>query len=230
MAREFTRNLFIMLVAIMVGAVIITFFAADIVNRSQITAINMAHGQEIVDLNSRNENFTDYMLQGTLKLDAARETREVANYYFDVALYWFNVALHDGNLTLANLSMANSTLAEGQYVNAMTGFTQSIPYFENARNFTNTSKYLEVIGYYVGFAHAGRNVTLLRYNASLLLHGAAENLTAGNMANVTALLENLTAVEEEVQGATQQYDEYRQQIDGYIFFSEIREIPDIPEG
>lgn len=162
MAREFTRNMFIMLVAIMVGAVVITFLAADIVNRSQITMINTQHGIEMTDLRSQNENFTDYMLQGSIKLDAARETREVANYYFDFGLYWFNLALNEGNVSRAGLSMENSTLAAGQYLDAFANFKLAPPCFVSARNFTNTSKYTEVIGYYLGFAQAGENITMLR--------------------------------------------------------------------
>lgn len=215
-----------MLIAIMLGAVVITFFAADIVNRSQITMINTQHDLEMTDLRSQNENFTDYMLQGSIKLDAARETREVANYYFDFGLYWFNLALNGGNLSRAGLSMENTTMAAGQYLNALANFKLAPPCFVNARNFTNTSKYLEVIDYYLGFAQAGENITKLRYNASLLLHSAAENLSAGNMENVTALMENFSSVEGQVQDATQDYNDYRNQIDGYLFFSEIREIPD----
>jgi hypothetical protein len=226
MVREFTRNMFIMLVAIMVGAVIITFFVGDIVNRSQIDSINSQHSIEMTDLNSKNENFTDYMLQGSITLDAARETREVANYYFDFALYWFNLGLNTKNISNARQSMVNCSFAQGQYREAMAGFEHAPPYFLTARNYTNTSKYLEVIGYYIGFAHAGRNITQLRYNASLLLYSAAENLSLGNMQNVTDLMENFSAVEEQVGGAMQDYEGYRQQIDGYLFFSEIREIPD----
>ncbi len=225
MAREFSRNMFIMLVSIMVGAVVITYFAADIVNRSQIDTLTTLHTQQITNLNSRNENFTNYMLQGSIKMDAARETREVANLHFDFGLYWFDLALKNSDPGLAAQCIKNCTDAQIQYLSAAESFNKSIPYFLTATNYTNTSKYLEVIGYYLGFAHAGYNVTLLRYNASGLLRQAAENLSNGNMENVTLLMENFTSVESAVGGAQQQYDGYRQQIDGYLFFSEIREIP-----
>lgn len=226
MAREFSRNMFIMLVAIMVGAVIITFFAADIVSRSQIDILNTQHFNEIVDLNSRNENFTNHMLQGSIKLDAARETREIANYHFDFALFWFNLALNTENLSLIPQSLENCSEAAGQYLTAAQNFNASVPYFITARGMTNTSKYLEVIGYYIGFANAGRNISLLRYNATALLRQAAENLSLGNDTAVAELLENLTALEDIISQEQQGYDDYRQQIDGYLFFSEIREIPD----
>jgi len=225
MAREFTRNMFIMLAAIMAGAVVITYFAGDIVNRSQIDIINTQHVIQISDLNSRNENFTNHMLQGSIKLDAARETREIANYHFDFALFWFNLALNTGNLTMTPKILTNCTEAASQYLDAAENFNDSVPYFLTAQGMTNASKYLEILGYYIGFAHAGRNISLLRYNASELLRKAAENLSAGNEGNVTSLLENLTAVENLISEEQQQYEGYRQQIDGYLFFSEIREIP-----
>jgi hypothetical protein len=225
MAREFTRNMLIMLVSIMVGVVIITYFAADILNRSKIDTLNVQHTVEIVDINSRNENFTNYYLQGSIKMDSAREVREVANYYFDFALFWFNNALVNQSTNLTKKCIDNCTKAMMQYLASFENFGKSTPYFENARNYTNNSRYLEVLGYYIGFASAGQNITMLRYNASDYLRRAAENLSFGHLGNVTALMNNFTAIETIYQGAQQQYDNYRGQIDGYLFFSEIREIP-----
>jgi hypothetical protein len=226
MAREFTRNMLIMLVAIMVGVVIITYFIADIINRSAIETMTIQHNVEIVDINSRNENFTNYCLQGSVKMDSAREVREIANYYFDFALYWFNNALATSNKNLTTLSIDNCTKAMGQYLASHESFGKSRPYFETAKNYTTKSQYLEVIGYYIGFSYAGQNITMLRYNASDYLRRAAENLSIGHMENVTALMANFTTIEQMAQGATQTYNEFRYQIDGYLFFSTIREIPD----
>ena len=65
---------------------IITYFVADIINRSKIETLTTQHIVEIEDINSKNENFTNYYLQGSIKMDSAREVREVGNYYFDFAL------------------------------------------------------------------------------------------------------------------------------------------------
>jgi len=227
MVREFTRNMFIMLVSIMVGVVIITFFIGDIINQSRIDTINIQHVTEISDINSRNENFTNYYLQGAVKLDSAREVREVANYYFDFALFWFNNALVNQSQNLTSLCMENCTNAMEKYLSANQNFEKSQPYFINARNYTNNSRYLEILGYYIGFSDAGQNITLLRYDASYYLKCAAENLSFGNMELVEMLMENFTEVEQEYLEEVQKYQEFRYQIDGYIFFSTIREIPDI---
>jgi hypothetical protein len=227
MVREFTRNMFIMLVSIMVGVVIITFFIGDIINQSRIDTMTLQHVTEITDIKSRNENFTNFYLQGAVKLDSAREVREVANYYFDFALFWFNTALANQSTNLTTLCIDNCTDAMEKYIAANENFMKSKPYFINARNYTNNSRYLEILGYYVGFAGAGRNITSLRYNASYYLKCAAENLSFGNMELVELLMDNFTLVELEYQEAVQKYQEYRYQIDGYIFFSTIREIPDI---
>jgi hypothetical protein len=227
MAREFTRNMFIMLVSIMVGVIIVTFFVGDIMNRSKIEILTEQHTIEISDINSRNENFTNYFLQGAVKLDSAREVREIANYYFDFALFWFNNALVNQSKNLTKQCIDNCTNAMQKYLGSHENFGKSKPYFMNARNYTNNSRYLEVLGYYIGFAGTGQNITMLRYNASDYLRRAAENLSFGNMENVTLLMENFTVIEQAYQEAQQQYQEYRYQIDGYIFFSTIREIPDI---
>lgn len=226
MAREFTRSMLIMLVSVMVGVVVITFFTADIVNRSKIDTLNILHTVEIVDINSKNENFTNHFLQGSIKMDAAREVREVANYYFDFALFWFNNALANQSKNLTKKCIDNCTNAMQKYIDSHGNFKKSTPYFENARNYTNNSKYLEVLGYYISFANAGQNITMLRYNASDYLRRAAENLSFGDMKNVTALMENFTAVEQIYQQEVMVYQEYQSQITGYLFFRTIREIPD----
>ena len=227
MTREFTRNMFIMLVSIMVGVIIITFFVGDIINRSKIDTLTEQHIVEISDINSRNENFTNYYLQGAVKMDSAREVREVANYHFDFALFWFNNALANQSKNLTKQCIDNCTNAMQKYLASHENFGKSKPYFEFARNFTNNSRYLEVLGYYIGFADAGQNITMLRYSASDYLRRAAENLSFGSIENVTLLWEMFNETEQAYEGAQQEYQEYRYQIDGYIFFSTIREIPDI---
>ena len=82
MTREFTRNMFIMLVSIMVGVIIITFFVGDIINRSKIDTLTEQHIIEISDINSRNENFTNYFLQGAVKMDSAREVQRSCQLLF----------------------------------------------------------------------------------------------------------------------------------------------------
>ncbi len=226
MVREFTRNMFIMLVSIMVGVIIITFFIGDIMNRSKIDTLTEQHIVEISDINNRNENFTNYFLQGVVKMDSAREVREVANYYFDFALFWFNNALANQSQNLTKQCIDNCSDAMHKYLGSHESFGKSKPYFAIARSFTNNSRYLEVLGYYLGFADAGQNITMLRYNASDYLRRAAENLSFGNMENITFLMQNFTVLEQAYQEAQQQYQEFRYQIDGYIFFSTIREIPD----
>jgi hypothetical protein len=219
--------MFIMLVSIMVGVIIITFFVGDIMNRSKIDTLTEQHIVEISDINSRNENFTNYYLQGAVKMDSAREVREVANYHFDFALFWFNNALVNQSKNLTKQCIDNCSNAMQKYLASHENFGKSKPYFEFARNFTNNSRYLEVLGYYIGFADAGQNITMLRYNASDYLRRAAENLSFGNIENVTILWEMFNETEQAYEGAQQEYQEYRYQIDGYIFFSTIREIPDI---
>ena len=160
-------------------------------------------------------------------MDSAREVREMGNYHFDFALFWFNNALANQSKNLTTLCIDNCTQAMEKYLSSYENFGKSRPYFIAAKNYTNNSKYLEVLGYYIGFASAGQNITMLRYNASEYLRQAAENLSFGNMDLVALLMDNFTSVEEMYQEALQQYQEYRYQIDGYIFFSTIREIPDI---
>ena len=64
MARELDRNMFIMLLSIMIAAIIITYFAADIVRRSEIEKLTT----EIETIEERNINFTDRFLKSSVLL------------------------------------------------------------------------------------------------------------------------------------------------------------------
>ena len=223
MGREFNRNMFIMLVAIMAGGVIITYFVADIVNRSKIEIITTEHITEIRDINSVNENFTDNFLQGSVKMDSAREVREIGNYHFDFALFWYNTALKNTTNSSIQQCVGNCTDAMDKYLDSYQNFGNSKPYFEKAKTFTERDRYIVVLGYYIGFAQSGQNITLLRYNASNYLRQAAENLSLGNMENVTLLMELFNQTEEMYEEELGDYEDQGDQIDGYLFFNEIRE-------
>jgi len=223
MAREFTKNMFIMLVAIMIGVFVITYFVADIINRSKIETLTIEHVGEIQDINSRNENFTNYYLQGSISMDSAREVREVGKYYFDFALFWYNTALINISKTLLQQCIDNCTLAMSNYIYSYEKFVESEPYFEKALSYTDNNKYREALGYYINFSITGQKITLLRYNASDYLRRAAENLSFGNMENVTLLMENFTLTEDLYMQGLQEYNDLKNQIDNYLFFDPTRE-------
>ncbi|MBU1940493.1 MAG: hypothetical protein KKC68_01855 [Candidatus Thermoplasmatota archaeon] len=237
MPHIFDRNMFIMLFAIMVGAIIITYFVADIQHSSTIETISQQYNTEIEGIYRMNENFTDNFLQGSVSMDSAREVREIANYHFDFALFWFNNALNDANVwfyqswingthDLIQLCIFNCTTAMNTYSASFEKFGASKPFFSRATSFTNLSKYIEVLGYYISFAQSGQNITLLRYNASKYLRQAAENLSLGNMENFSMMYDLFNQSNLAYGGAVKEYDEKKKQIDGYLFISEIREIPD----
>jgi hypothetical protein len=234
MVRIFDRNMFIMLAAIMVGAVIVTYFAADIVNKSKIETLTIEHGVEIQDVHSKNENFTDNFLQGSIIMDSAREVREVANLNFDFALFWFNNALANVSVwydnkwvntteDLIEKCIENCTEAMINYLNSHDKFGESEPHFYTAKLFTSRDRYLEVLGYYVDFSESGQKITLLRYNASNFLKQAAENFSIAQYQNVDDIMENFTIMEDMYMIFLGGYEDLKNQIDEYTFFDEIRE-------
>ena len=221
MARLFDRNMLIMTVAVMVGIVIITFFIADIVNQSKIDILSEEHVVEIDDINSRNENFTDYFLQGSVTIDSARELREVGNYYFDFALFWYTTALANMTNVSIDKCIENCWSAMSEYTNSYEKFATSKPFFEEAKTYTD--RYDEILNRYVNFAQAGQNITILRHSASNYLRQIAENLTLGNMENVSMLMELFNETTGLYDEALEGYEALKDQIDEFIFFSEDRE-------
>lgn len=116
-----------MLFAIMIGAIIITYFAADIINRSKIEQLTTENITKIEDINAKNENFTNYYLQGSITMDSAREIREVGNYHFDFALFWYNNALRNVTDLLIQQCVDNCTTAMEKYLESYEGFGNSTP-------------------------------------------------------------------------------------------------------
>jgi hypothetical protein len=223
-----------MLVAIMVGAIIITYFTADIVNKSKIDTLTTEHIVEIRDVHSKNENFTDSFLQGSIVMDSAREVREVANLNFDFALFWFNNALANVSVwynnewinntdNLTKKCIENCTEAMIKYLSSYDKFGNSKPYFFIAKNFTERARYIEVLGYYADFSKAGQAITLLRYNASNFLKQAAENLSLGETVVMGLIMENFTMMENMYLDGLGGYEDLKTVIDEYTFFDEIRE-------
>ena len=170
-----------------------------------------------------NENFTDYYLQGSVTMDSAREKREVGNYHFDFARIWYSNALVNPTGNLIQQCIDNCTEAMSLYQSSYQKFGDSKPYFEKALTFTNNTRYIEVLGYYISFAQSGENITLLRYKASDYLKRAAENLSLGNLENSTMLMENFNLTEVLYGEQLQDYNNRKDQIDGYLFFDIIRE-------
>ncbi len=212
-----------MLIAIMAGVIIITYFIADIINQSKIEDLTIEHNVELIDIHSRSENFTDHFLQGSVTLDSARETREVGNYHFDFALLWYNMATATNNNSTIPDCITHCDNAMDNYVTSKEKFINAQPYFSDAAAFTDKPRYIEALNYYVSFTHSGANITVLRYNASLYLKRAAENFSLGNMENVRMLLELFNQTEELYQIELEEYTKNKNQIDGYLFFEEIRE-------
>jgi len=233
MAREFNKNMFIMLMAIMIGVVIITFFIADIVNRSKIDTLTAEHNVEITSIKGKSENFTSNFLKSSVILDQAREYRAFGNYHFDLGFLWFKSAIsakNKSNMELYKIrGIDNCTNAMPEYYYAYLNFGEARNYYNYTKLFTIYSKYLDILDIYVKLTTSGAKLTMLRYNASLYLKYLIENLTfdinnnnVTYFGNVTGLLflfdETMGAYEEEL-GI---YEELQEEIDEYEFFDEIR--------
>ena len=125
----------------MVGFILITYMVADVMRRSQIEMLTVEHETQIYSITTMNENFTDHFLQGSIKLDSAREIREVGNYYFDFALFWYTNAVKNMTENFIHRCIQNCTNAIENYMNSYKKFGESKPYFVEAETFTSKSYY-----------------------------------------------------------------------------------------
>ena len=236
MPRVFDRNIFIMMFSIMLGVVIVTYFVADIVHRSQIDELNTEHVSEIKNIEENNINFTNSFLESSVLLDSAREDRAFGNYHFDLAQLFYTSALNEKNESLMNEykneSIDNCSKAMPMYLTAQKNFITSTKFFKETMNFTDYENYLNLLSLYVNLTTIGAEITLLRYNASHYLKMIVQNITyvngsstLENTTNVTGLLSLFNETIGMYGSALADYEETQQKIDEYDIkgFSTIRE-------
>jgi len=234
MARLFDRNMFIIMIAIMMGVIVVTFFIADIVNQSKIDIINEEHIIEIGDINSKNEEFTKNFLQGSVILNDARENREEGNIYYFDAHFWYTNALVKASVYFVN-NWVNATTEQLEkcilnceesmalYTESNLKFSESRPYFEKANTIELPKNYSTALGYYVNFSFTGERISLLRYNASYNLKKAAETLYVGDFTNASLFYGNYSLFDDLYNDLIELYNEQKEQINTFLFFSEDRE-------
>ena len=233
MATEFTKSMFIMLLTIMIGAVIITFFVADIVNRSKIETLTTEYKAEISTISSKSENFTSYFLKSSVVLDQARSDLSLGNYHFDLAYLWYNNALSEKNTIILELYKTrgtdNCTVALPYYIYSHDNYIDAKSYFNDTKSFTNYKLYLEILDLYLSLTDSGSNLSRLKYNATTYLLYLSENLTFDKLNNTVAYLVNVTnllmgfdATMQEYLQELENYNEIQNAIDEYEFFEEAR--------
>ena len=187
LARIFDRNMFIMLVSIMIGAIVITYFVADIARRSEIES----YQEQIEDISTeknvfenKSKNFTDHIFKSLGSLDFSREYRSSADSYYDVAaLIWYPIGEYEKVIVNCTSAMEDYLLGYDNFLNTKVFFNDTIKY-------STDLKYNSIIDIYKSISQSGANICLLGYNASKLLKELAENFSLyGNDTNVSELLD-----------------------------------------
>jgi hypothetical protein len=222
-----------MLLAIMIGVIIITYFIGDIVNRSRLDTLTTYYEGEITTVKGKSENFTSNFIRSTVVLDQAREDRALGNYNFDLAFLWYQSALKEDNGTLFYLykewGIDNCKGAMPNYIYSKLNFIEAQSFFTDTKSYTDVEKYIEILDIYIDLTGTGAKLTILRYNASQYLMWLLENLTFDENAGAALFLENMSGlmglfedVMSEYEDIVEEYDEYQDEIDEYEFFEETR--------
>ncbi len=197
MERLFDRNMFIMLLSIMVGVIIITYFVADIMKNAELEKQAEEHKIEIKDLQTKNLNLLSNILSSIGDLIRSSNYRVTGNYYFDLASIWYTTALSETNISelekyktliydSCDDAIYNYNLSNVNYVVAKTKFQFTLT--------ESTEEFKDLIGLYVNLTDKGAELANLRANASMYLRYLAENVTIKN--NTVAFMTNITEVQE----------------------------------
>ncbi|MEA3458936.1 MAG: hypothetical protein U9R21_09720 [Candidatus Thermoplasmatota archaeon] len=233
MVKVFDKNMFVMLFAVMIGIVVITYFMADIMHQSTIESLTAEHVSEIGTIEGKNINFTSNFLESSVLLDSAREDRAFGNYHFDLASLFYSSALSEKNISIMELhknrTIDNCTKAMPMYFNSHLNFKSASNFFNNTKKYTKYDNYLELLDLYINLTESGAKLTMLRYNASKYLKYLTENITVINgsaaLGNVSDLMDLFNETMIMYSSELDTYDEYEDDIDEYDIegFSTIRE-------
>lgn len=223
MARLFDRNMFIMLLTIMIGFITITYFIADVVNQSKIDDLTTAHFTEMESIEKMNINFTNNFLESSVLLDTAREYRAFGNYHFDLASLFFTSALSERNISIMesykNITIDNCTKAMPKYNISGLNFKTASSFFDNTKKYTEYGGYLKLLDLYINLTESGAKLTMLRYNASKYLKYLTENITVINgsaaLDNVSDLMDLFNETMGMYGSELITYEGYEEEIDEY---------------
>jgi len=222
-----------MLLSVMIGIVIITYFIGDIVNRSKIEEIKKDYGVEITDINVKNEQFTSHFIESTVSLDQARDRLALGDYNYKLAFLWYYSALNENNITDFNLfkirGVDNCSKAIPVYQKSAINFNLAESFFRDTKNYTSYYKYLEILDLYINLTKSGYNLTLLKEEACNYLQILIENLIIdeqtgnvtylGNVSDTLRLLDEALLLIDDLEEGYERCQDY---IDDYLFFDEIR--------
>lgn len=245
----FNRNMFIMLFSIMIGAILITYFAADIIKESKIEDLEsqIAYRDEQIQIKeieiivekNRNINFTNNFLKSSGVLDLAREYRANGNYHFELGRLFFIIALNEYNLTrfnsYKNSTIDNCTLAIPDFNNSYNNFHYAGYMYNKTKNYTDYNPLIKLIDNYINLTKSGAKLSMLLYNASNYLKNLANNLSMENGSvkfegNVTELWKLFNDTLEDIKIAEGEYRDYSDAIDIVKPVDiEDLEYPDLPD-
>jgi len=227
MVKVFDKNMFIMFIAISAGVVLVTYFIADINNKSAIDNLNSEHIIIIDTMSEKNDNFTNNFLESSVLLDMAREDRASGNYHFDLAKLFYISSLSENDISLMesykSRTIENCTVAIPNYLNSYMNFKNAQEYFKETKTYVEKDKYINLIDNYISLTESGAKLAMMRTNSSKYLKYLAQNLTMENdtvvfMENVTLMLGMFDLIESAIIEEIELYEEIKEEIDEYGYY------------
>jgi len=231
MAREFDRNMFIMLLSIMIGVILITYFIADIMRQSQIESLEEKHTEEIETIEKKNINFTGHLLDSLISLNLAKDFRMGGEINYQTAYTFYNIILSETNESRFNsyktyiLEYCDEAMSD--LWNSYLNFNDSVGKFNDSRQYTTYDVYIGLIDLNIEFAESGARLARLRYNSSSYLINLTNLLTFEE--NKVNFSQNVSILLEQFNETLGLYDiewgiymDLREQIDLYELYKPLR--------
>jgi len=204
------KNILIGLMTIIIIICLIFYFFTYNRYNSEIEYLNKTYMDEINSIEEKNNNFNNIFLESLILEDSATRDRLQGNYYFDLARIYYNETLNQLDEIkmneYKNMTKINCEEAIKIYLISSQNYQISKTFFNKSKKFTDNINYLNLIEIYINLTNSGERLSILRYNASILLQNLSDNITfidgSVDQGNVTIILnlyyQNLTLYNQEI--------------------------------
>ena len=204
------KNLLIALMTIIIIICLIFYFFTYNKYNSEIQYLNKTYMDEIKSIEEKNNNFNNIFLESLILEDSSTRDRLLGNYHFDLAIIFHNETLNQNDEIkmneYKNMTKINCEEAIKIYLISSQNYQISRTFFNKSKKFTDNINYLNLIDIYINLTYSGERLSILRYNASILLQNLSDNITfidgSVDQGNVTIILnlyyQNLTLYNQEI--------------------------------
>ncbi len=197
--KKFDVNLFVLLLAVMLVSITMTYILADYRNRTAMHTLTVRYEYEISNITAKTERFFDNFSIALNYIDIARSDMENGLYHIELSKYYLETGSY-------NLSKNEGKGAFYYYNESNRFFNSSIPRIISAKPHA-TGDYQILMDLYMNYTNIAKNLTMIGKEMSTESSSASSMYLEGNSGNGEKMFDNFLDTYGEYKNYTKMYDD-----------------------